>query len=100
MKAAGIVWDDKTLDEWIEDPAHFIPGNTMTFPGIKEAQPRADLLAFLKEATKPGATRAQSAQQGQGGMMGYGAAAPCRILRRSIRKTVCRPLPIVATPTR
>ena len=33
LKSAGIVWTDDTLDEWIKDPQHFIPGNTMTFPG-------------------------------------------------------------------
>ncbi len=70
MKSAGIVWDDKTLDEWLKDPQHVIPGNQMTFPGIKEPQPRADLLAFLKEATRPGhAPPSQLAQQ-PGGMMG------------------------------
>ena len=47
LKSSGIIWDDTSLNAWIEDPAHFIPGNAMTFRGIKEAQPRADLLAFL-----------------------------------------------------
>ena len=43
----------------------------MPFAGVKEASTRADLLAFLKEATKPGAEPKQSARQGQmGGMMG------------------------------
>src|SRR5437879_5756503 len=54
LKSFGIVWDDASLDEWLRDPQHLIPGNTMTFPGIKDAKPRADLLAFLKEATQPG----------------------------------------------
>src|SRR5262249_25664376 len=31
LKSAGIVWNDDTLDEWIKDPQHFVPGNTMTF---------------------------------------------------------------------
>src|SRR5947208_13542048 len=35
LKSAGIIWNDDTLDEWIKDPQHFIPGNTMTFPGMK-----------------------------------------------------------------
>jgi cytochrome c len=55
LKSAGIIWNDDTLDEWIKDPQHFIPENTMTFPGMKEARQRADLLAFLKEATQPAA---------------------------------------------
>jgi hypothetical protein len=45
----------------------------MPFAGIKDARVRADLLAFLKEATKPGAMQ-QMAQLGgmkdMGGMMG------------------------------
>ena len=66
LKSSDIVWDDKTLDQWITDPQHLIPGNQMTFAGLKNPQQRADLLAFLKGATQPGAT--QSAQQG--GQMG------------------------------
>src|SRR5712671_1013562 len=68
LKSSGIVWDDKTLDQWITDPQHLIPGNQMTFAGLKNPQQRADLLAFLKGATQPGS--AQSAQQG--GQMGGG----------------------------
>src|SRR6187549_258288 len=41
LKSADIVWNDKTLDEWLKDPQHVVPGNEMTFAGIKEAQPRA-----------------------------------------------------------
>jgi cytochrome c len=77
LKSAGIVWNDDTLDEWIKDPPHFISGNTMTFPGIKDARQRADLLAFLKEATQPG--RAPKTAQGggqMGGMMMGGGAVP------------------------
>jgi len=71
LKSSGVVWDDRTLDEWVKDPQHLVSGNQMTFPGIKNEQQRADLLAFLKEATQPG--RAPRAAQ-QGGMMG--GAAP------------------------
>jgi cytochrome c len=75
LKAANIEWNDKTLDEWINDPQHVVPGNQMTFAGIKNAQQRADLLAFLKETTQRGGS--QAAQQGgpmggMGGMMGGG----------------------------
>src|SRR5216683_1702572 len=71
LKSAGIIWNDDTLDEWIKDPQDFIPGNTMTFAGIRNAQQRADLLAFLKDATQPGHAP-QAAQGGNqmGGMMG------------------------------
>jgi cytochrome c len=68
LKSSGIVWDDKTLDQWITDPQHLIPGNQMTFQGLKNPQQRADLLAFLKGATQPGSTQSaqQRAQMGSG----------------------------------
>jgi cytochrome c len=78
LKSSDVVWDDQTLDAWLHDPAHFIPGNTMTFRGIADSQQRADLLAFLKEATGPGAPESMKQAQGGGGMMGMmgGGAVP------------------------
>ncbi len=61
LQSSGIVWNDKTLDEWLKDPQHLVPGNTMTFQGIGNDQQRADLLAFLKDATQPGHAPRQSA---------------------------------------
>jgi cytochrome c len=73
LKSSGIIWDDPALDGWLTDPQRMVPDNEMPFEGIKDARVRADLLAFLKEATKPGAVQ-QTAQQGgmkgMGGMMG------------------------------
>jgi cytochrome c len=48
LKSAGVIWNADTLDPWLTNPAHFVPGNWMTFPGIENAQARADLIAFLK----------------------------------------------------
>src|SRR5437899_3479399 len=71
LKSSGIVWNDKTLDDWLKDPQHLVPGNTMTFQGIANDAQRADLLAFLKQATQPGRAPQPSARQGGGGgMMG------------------------------
>jgi cytochrome c len=67
--ASGIEWNDQTLDEWVADPQHIVPGNEMTFPGIRDAQTRADLLAYLKQATQPGGLRAAQEQPPMGGMM-------------------------------
>jgi cytochrome c len=63
LKSANIVWNDKTLDDWIADPQHLVPSNQMTFAGIKDVRQRADLLAFLKEATRPGASWGNKAHQ-------------------------------------
>lgn len=52
MKKSNVTWDERTLDEFIEDPQAFIPGNRMPFDGLKDKQDREDLLAYLKLATK------------------------------------------------
>jgi cytochrome c len=73
LKSSGIIWDDRSLDGWLTDPERMVPDNEMPFDGIKNPADRADLLAFLKEATKPGAAPQQNAQaqpDGKGGMMG------------------------------
>jgi cytochrome c len=70
LKSANLIWNDKTLDQWIENPQHLVPDNKMTFAGIKDGRQRADLLAFLKQATEPGTSVAQ--RDGQMGGMGGG----------------------------
>ena len=73
LKSSGIIWDDRSLDGWLAGPDAMVPDNEMPFNGIKDARDRADLLAFLKEATKPGAAPLQDAQaqmDGKRGMMG------------------------------
>ena len=72
IKSAEVVWDDQTLDRWLTDPKRFIPGNLMLFPGVQEEQARSDIVAFLKQATQPGAPTAQ----GMPGTEGMGAAVP------------------------
>ncbi len=52
MKNSGIVWNEETLDRFLADPRGVVPGTKMTYAGIKNPQDRADLIAYLKEATK------------------------------------------------
>ncbi len=74
LKSSGVVWNDTTLDSWITNPQHLVPGNAMTFAGIQNSQQRADLLAFLRQATQPG--QAVQRSGGMAGMMGGGSGAP------------------------
>lgn len=80
LKSSGIIWNERSLDAWLMNPERMVPGNEMPFNGIKDDRARADLIAFLKQATKPGA-QPQSAVEGRmggmmGGMMGGGGRDP------------------------
>jgi cytochrome c len=52
VKASKLVWNEKTLNQWLADPQKLIPGQKMglSVPDVKE---RADILAFLKKAAAP-----------------------------------------------
>ena len=52
MKNSGIVWDETTLAEYNRDPKGKVPGTKMLYNGVKNAGQLADLVAYLKEATK------------------------------------------------
>jgi cytochrome c len=50
MRRSGIVWDEKTLDRFLADPARLVPGTRMAFPGIGERGEREELIEYLKAA--------------------------------------------------
>ena len=52
MKTSGIVWDEATMADYNRDPKGKVPGTKMVFNGVKQAPQLADLVAYLKEATK------------------------------------------------
>ncbi|MBZ5602743.1 MAG: c-type cytochrome [Acidobacteriia bacterium] len=51
LRESGIVWDEATLDKWLEDPQKLVPGNAMEFrvPNVDE---RAAIIAYLKSLSK------------------------------------------------
>ncbi|XP_046752994.1 cytochrome c-2 [Diprion similis] len=51
-KAKGITWNSDTLFEYLLNPKKYIPGTKMVFAGLKKEEERADLIAYLHEATK------------------------------------------------
>jgi len=53
-KSSGVVWDEKNFGEYIKDPKAFMPGNQMTFIGIKNDKEIENLTAFLKQYGKDG----------------------------------------------
>jgi len=51
MVNSGITWDEASLDGYIANPKEKVPGNKMIFPGVKKEEDRANLIAYLKQAT-------------------------------------------------
>lgn len=49
--ADGLVWSDETLMTYLEKPAAMVPGTSMSFPGLKKEEDRANLIAYLKSET-------------------------------------------------
>lgn len=43
----GHVWTPEELAIYLENPKQAMPGNKMTFPGLKKPEERADLIAYL-----------------------------------------------------
>jgi cytochrome c2 len=73
-KSADLVWREDTLSTFLANPQTFLPGNRMTFPGITDAQARADGIAYLETAT-PGERRARLGSPAQSWPI---ASAYCR----------------------
>ncbi|MCZ8135876.1 MAG: cytochrome c family protein [Porphyrobacter sp.] len=51
-KNSGVTWTTDVLFKYLEDPKGFMPGTKMAFPGIKDAQDRANLVAYLESQSK------------------------------------------------
>ena len=50
--AKGLVWTDDVMLKYLENPLSYMPGTKMAFAGLKDAQDRKDLIAYLKKFPK------------------------------------------------
>ncbi len=51
LRAASIVWDDRSLAAFLSDPAGFVPGNRMVSPPVRDPRTLADLLFYLRRVS-------------------------------------------------
>lgn len=54
MRASKLVWNTRTLDAFLKDPMQALPGTSMGYAGVKDDRERADLIAWLRQATRAG----------------------------------------------
>lgn len=50
MKNSKLIWNEKALDRFLAKPMAVVPGTSMTYDGVPDAQDRADLIAYLRKA--------------------------------------------------
>lgn len=48
----GVVWDEATLDRFIQRPSRVVKGTSMPYSGIRDPQDRRDVIAFLEELSR------------------------------------------------
>ena len=42
-----IVWTPEKIDEWLANPRSFLPGNRMSFSGVRKPEDRRDVIAYI-----------------------------------------------------
>ena len=53
LAEADFTCTPRALDAWLTYPGQFLPGNLMSFPGVRDAAARDDLIAYLLTVTAP-----------------------------------------------
>ncbi len=51
LQESEVVWTPDALNAWLERPSEYLPGNRMVFIGVKKPADRANLIAYLQQAT-------------------------------------------------
>lgn len=51
MAGSGIVWSDATVSAYLERPSAYIPGNRMSFAGLRKEEDRQAVIEYLRAET-------------------------------------------------
>ena len=49
MKASGIIWDEETLNAYLEAPKKYVKGTRMAFSGLRKPADRENVIAYLQQ---------------------------------------------------
>ncbi len=49
MKASNLIWTDENLMGYIQNPAKFMPGNRMSFVGLRKSEDLEALIEYMKK---------------------------------------------------
>jgi cytochrome c len=52
LRSSGLTWTAEALDTFVADPQASVPANRMPYAGMPDAADRADLIAYLRKASK------------------------------------------------
>jgi len=47
LQEADFAWTAEKLDEWLANPNSFLPGNNMSFTGVRRERDRVAVVAYL-----------------------------------------------------
>lgn len=47
LEDADFIWEPHHLDEWLTNPRAYLPGNRMSFAGVRKPEDRLGLIAYL-----------------------------------------------------
>jgi len=48
MEGSGLTWNEANLNRFLENPQGTVPGTKMAFPGLRDAEQRQAVIAYLK----------------------------------------------------
>lgn len=51
VQESDIVWTPEILNEWLESPRNFLPGNKMSFAGVRKPDDRTAVIAYIMAET-------------------------------------------------
>ena len=51
LAGAEFTWTPRALNAWLAYPGRFLPGNLMSYPGVRDQAARDDLIAYLLTVT-------------------------------------------------